>query len=49
MFGFFTIENGWISVAKSAKLSKGASEKHALKKHLSLSVAVCDRKHANRK
>jgi len=33
---------------KSKKLFKSATDKHNLKKHLSLSVAVCDQKHANR-
>jgi len=32
----------------SAKLHKSATEKHNPKKHLSLLVAICDRKHANR-
>jgi len=31
----------------SAKLRKSATEKRDPKKHLSLSVAICDRKHAN--
>jgi len=38
----------WISVAKSAKLRKSTTEKRDLKKHLSLSVVICDQKHANR-
>jgi len=33
----------WISVLKSAKLRKSAAEKRDPKKHLSLSVAICDR------
>jgi len=37
-----------ISVAKSAKLFKSATEKRDLQKHLLVSVAVCDQKHANR-
>jgi len=37
-----------ISVAISAKLLKRATGKRNPKKHLSLSVAVCDRKHVNR-
>jgi len=38
----------WILVTKSAKLLKNATENRHPKKHLSLSVAICDRKHANR-
>ena len=38
----------WISVAKSAKLRKSMTEKRYPKKHISLSVAIHDRKHANR-
>ena len=37
-----------ISVAISAKLHKSATEKRNPKRHLSVSVAICDRKHANR-
>jgi len=37
----------WISVAKSKKLFKSATEKRDLKKHLSFSIAVCDQKQAN--
>ena len=33
---------------KFAKLLRSATEKRDQKKHLSLSVAICDRKHANR-
>jgi len=40
VLGFFASE--WISVAKSAKLRKSATEKRDPKKHLSLSVAVRD-------
>ena len=36
------------SISKSAKLLKSAIEKLNPKKHLSLSVAICDRKRANR-
>ena len=38
----------WISVLKSATLFRSATEKCDLKKHLSLSVAACDRNHASR-
>jgi len=38
----------WISVAKSGKLLKNATEKNDPKKHLLLSVTICDRKHVNR-
>jgi len=38
----------WISIAKSAKLCRSATEKRDPKKHLPLSVTICDRKHANR-
>jgi len=38
----------WVFVAKFAKLLKSTTEKRNPKKHLSLSVAICDRKHANR-
>jgi len=37
-----------ISVAKSAKLRESVTEKRDPKKHLSLSVASCNQKHANR-
>jgi len=38
----------WISVAKPAKLLNSATEKCDPKPHLSLSVAICDRKYVNR-
>jgi len=38
----------WISVAKSAKLLKGATEMLDPKKHHSLLVAIWDQKNANR-
>jgi len=41
------IREFFVTVAKSAKLLKSASEKRNPKKHLSPSVAICDRKHAN--
>ena len=37
-----------ISVVKSAKLFKSTTEKRDPKKHLSLSVTVCDRRRVNR-
>ena len=37
-----------ISVAKSAKLLRSSTKKCDLKNHLSLSIAICDRKHASR-
>jgi len=38
----------WILVAKSLKMSRSATEKRNLKKHLSLSAAASDQNHANR-
>ena len=38
----------YVLVTKSKTLFKSATRKWDLKKHLSVSVAVCDRKHANR-
>jgi len=37
-----------ISVAKSTIVLKSAIQKRDPKKHLSFSVAICDRKHASR-
>jgi len=41
------LQSKWFSVAKSAKLLKSATERRDPKKHLSPSVAICDRKHPN--
>jgi len=46
VIGFLQLK--WISVPKSAKLFRSATEKHDLTKHLSLSVEAGDRNHVNR-
>jgi len=46
--GFLADCARWISVAKSVKLRKSATERRDPKKHLSFSVGISDQKHANR-